>query len=122
MIFPELDGRSSFLEARATLDLIAGLDVRVVILAMDGRSRMPPGPAAPILVSTTASDPVRNAQNAVKVLLKFCCWSASVPWSRSRPCCVACPSSKRPTGFLRGRPRWSQLVATAASVEGEYFT
>ncbi|MCL6484375.1 MAG: MBL fold metallo-hydrolase, partial [Janthinobacterium lividum] len=31
VIFPEIDGRSSFSEARATLDLIASLDVRVVI-------------------------------------------------------------------------------------------
>lgn len=73
VIFPELDGESGFAETRATLELIAGLDVRLVI----------PGHGAPFTnvqrALTTAfsridylsSDPVFNAQNAVKVLLKF---------------------------------------------------
>jgi glyoxylase-like metal-dependent hydrolase (beta-lactamase superfamily II) len=73
VIFPELDGGSGFAEARATLELIADLDVRLVI----------PGHGAPFTdvkrALTTAfsridylsSNPVFNAQNAVKVLLKF---------------------------------------------------
>ena len=73
VIFPELDGGSGFAEARATLDLIASLDVSVVI----------PGHGRPFddvqgalaraysRLDYLASDPVRNAQNAVKVLLKF---------------------------------------------------
>lgn len=73
VIFPELDGRSGFAEERATLDLIAGLDVRLVI----------PGHGAPFTdvagalararsrLDYLAADPVRNAQNALKVLLKF---------------------------------------------------
>ena len=73
VIFPELDGESGFAEARATLDLIAGLDVRVVI----------PGHGAPFTEVKQAlataysrldylqTDPLRNAQNSVKVMLKF---------------------------------------------------
>ena len=73
VIFPELDGESGFKEARATLELIAGLDVRLVI----------PGHGAPFAgvrqalehafsrIDYLAADPLRNAQNAVKVLLKF---------------------------------------------------
>ena len=73
VIFPELDGKSGFAEERATLDLIAGLDVRIVI----------PGHGAPFTDVADAlararsrlayleADPVRNAQNALKVLLKF---------------------------------------------------
>ncbi|RJG07500.1 MBL fold metallo-hydrolase [Noviherbaspirillum cavernae] len=73
VIFPELEGESGFAETRATLELIASLDVRLVI----------PGHGAPFAdvdkVLKTAfsridyfiADPVRNAQNAVKVLLKF---------------------------------------------------
>lgn len=73
VIFPELDGASGFAEAAATLALIATLDIGLVI----------PGHGAPFtdvrgaLARATArldylaADPVRNAQNAVKVLLKF---------------------------------------------------
>jgi glyoxylase-like metal-dependent hydrolase (beta-lactamase superfamily II) len=73
VIFPELEGESGFAEARATLELIAGLDVRLII----------PGHGAPFTcvqkaldtafsrADYLAADPVRNAQNAVKVMLKF---------------------------------------------------
>ena len=73
VIFPELDGRPGFKEARATLDMIGELDVRIVI----------PGHGSPFTdikkslaiahsrVDYLEGDPVRNAQNAVKVLLKF---------------------------------------------------
>ncbi|WP_317204748.1 MBL fold metallo-hydrolase [Janthinobacterium sp.] len=73
IIFPELDGRSGFAETRATLELIGALDVRLVI----------PGHGAPFgdlagalrrahsRLDYLAADPLRNAQNAVKVLLKF---------------------------------------------------
>ena len=73
VIFPELDGASGFAETRATLELIASLDVAAVI----------PGHGAPFAdvkgalgrarsrLDFLAADPVRNAQNAVKVLLKF---------------------------------------------------
>jgi glyoxylase-like metal-dependent hydrolase (beta-lactamase superfamily II) len=73
VIFPELDGESGFAETRATLELIAGLDIRLVI----------PGHGAPFTnvqkaldtafsrVDYFIADPVRNAQNAIKVMLKF---------------------------------------------------
>jgi glyoxylase-like metal-dependent hydrolase (beta-lactamase superfamily II) len=73
VIFPELEGESGFSEARATLELIAGLDVRLVI----------PGHGAPFTDVEAAlarassrldylqADPLRNAHNSVKVLLKF---------------------------------------------------
>ncbi len=73
VIFPELEGESGFAEAQATLDLIAGLDIALVI----------PGHGAPFTdvrsaldtaysrLAWLAADPMRNAENAVKVLLKF---------------------------------------------------
>ncbi len=73
VVFPELEGEPGFGEVRATLELIASLDVKLVI----------PGHGAPFsevgkALETAFSrveyfmrDPARNAQNAVKVLLKF---------------------------------------------------
>lgn len=73
VIFPELDGESGFAETRATLEMIAGLDVRLVI----------PGHGAPFdnvrkaldtalsRIDFFTADPLRNAQNAIKVMLKF---------------------------------------------------
>ncbi|RZI44558.1 MBL fold metallo-hydrolase [Herbaspirillum sp. HC18] len=73
VVFPELEGESGFAEVRATLELIATLDVKLVI----------PGHGAPFTevgkaletafsrIDYFAADPGRNAQNAVKVLLKF---------------------------------------------------
>lgn len=73
VIFPELEGESGFAEAGATLDLIDTLDVRLII----------PGHGAPFADVKPAlqrarsrldylqGDPLRNAHNSVKVLLKF---------------------------------------------------
>jgi glyoxylase-like metal-dependent hydrolase (beta-lactamase superfamily II) len=73
VIFPELEGESGFTEQRAVLDLIATLDVRAVI----------PGHGAPFTEVSKAldiafsridylrADPVRNARNALKVLIVF---------------------------------------------------
>jgi glyoxylase-like metal-dependent hydrolase (beta-lactamase superfamily II) len=73
VVFPELDGESGFAEVRATLELIAALDVRLVI----------PGHGAPFTdvgkaletafsrIDYFIADPARNAQNAIKVFLKF---------------------------------------------------
>jgi glyoxylase-like metal-dependent hydrolase (beta-lactamase superfamily II) len=73
VVFPELEGKSGFAEVRATLELIASLDVKLVI----------PGHGAPFpdvnkaldtafsRIDYFIADPVRNAQNAIKVLLKF---------------------------------------------------
>jgi glyoxylase-like metal-dependent hydrolase (beta-lactamase superfamily II) len=73
VIFPELAGEPGFGEVRATLDLIAALEPRLVI----------PGHGAPFTdvdaalqraygrLDYLSFDPVRNAENALKVLLKF---------------------------------------------------
>jgi len=73
VVFPELEGEPGFGEVKATLELIATLDVKLVI----------PGHGAPFTevgkaletafsrVDYFMADPARNAQNAVKVLLKF---------------------------------------------------
>jgi glyoxylase-like metal-dependent hydrolase (beta-lactamase superfamily II) len=73
VIFPELDGESAFGEARATLEMLRELEIRLVI----------PGHGAPFedaqdaiaraltRLDYLAAEPLRNAQNAVKVLLKF---------------------------------------------------
>jgi glyoxylase-like metal-dependent hydrolase (beta-lactamase superfamily II) len=73
VIFPELDGEPGFDDVRATLELIATLDARLVI----------PGHGAPFhdvepalarafsRLDYLQADPLRNAQNGVKVLLKF---------------------------------------------------
>jgi glyoxylase-like metal-dependent hydrolase (beta-lactamase superfamily II) len=73
VVFPELEGEPGFDDVRATLDLIGTLDARLVV----------PGHGAPFTdvadalkrahgrLDMLAADPVRNAQNAAKVLLKF---------------------------------------------------
>jgi glyoxylase-like metal-dependent hydrolase (beta-lactamase superfamily II) len=132
VIFPELDGESGFAEERATLDLIAGLELRLVI----------PGHGAPFSDVAGAlararsrldyleADPVRNAQNALKVLLKFLLLErqrialADVP-----QLLLAMPVFEAANrNFLHQSPEqlgtWavSQLVrAAAARIEGEYL-
>ncbi|WP_296649816.1 MBL fold metallo-hydrolase [Paraburkholderia sp.] len=73
VIFPELDGESGFAEQQAVLEAIAKLDVNIVI----------PGHGAPFSNVDAAlerafsrlawlrADPVRNARNALKVLVVF---------------------------------------------------
>jgi glyoxylase-like metal-dependent hydrolase (beta-lactamase superfamily II) len=73
VIFPELAGEPGFGETRATLDLIATLDARLVI---PGHGRMfadVPGALqrAYSRLDYLSADPKRNAENAVKVLVKF---------------------------------------------------
>jgi len=73
VIFPELEGDGGFAEARATLDLIATLDVKLVV---PGHGAMfdDIGPAlhrARRRLDFLSADPVRNAEYAVKVMLKF---------------------------------------------------
>jgi glyoxylase-like metal-dependent hydrolase (beta-lactamase superfamily II) len=73
VIFPELEGDSGFDEARATLELIAGLDARLVIPG-HGPAFTDAGAAlerAHRRLDHLAADPLRNAQNGVKVLVKF---------------------------------------------------
>lgn len=73
VIFPELEGESGFAEARATLELIAGLDVAVVIPGHGRPFTDVKGALARAFsrLDYLSSEPARNAQNAVKVLLKF---------------------------------------------------
>ncbi|SAK41580.1 Hydroxyacylglutathione hydrolase [Caballeronia fortuita] len=73
VIFPELEGDSGFAEERAVLELIATLDIDIVI----------PGHGAPFSDIARAldvassrldylqADPARNAKNALKVLIVF---------------------------------------------------
>lgn len=73
VIFPELDGKSGFAEARATLELIASLAVRLVIpghgaIFSDCASALQ---YAFSRVAYLEAEPMRNAHNAMKVMLKF---------------------------------------------------
>jgi glyoxylase-like metal-dependent hydrolase (beta-lactamase superfamily II) len=73
VIFPELAGEPGFAQQRATLELIADLDVHLVI---PGHGRMFDNVAlalgrARARLDWLAGDPRRNAENAVKVMLKF---------------------------------------------------
>jgi glyoxylase-like metal-dependent hydrolase (beta-lactamase superfamily II) len=73
VVFPELDGESGFAEVRATLELIASLDIDIVIPG-HGAPFTEVGKALEVAFSRIdyfIADPVRNAQNAIKVLLKF---------------------------------------------------
>lgn len=73
VIFPELAGEPGFGEARATLDLIGSLDARVVI---PGHGRMFTDVDGALQraysrLDYLSADPKRNAENAIKVLVKF---------------------------------------------------
>ena len=73
VIFPELAGEPGFGEARATLELIGTLDARVVI---PGHGRMFTDVAGALQraysrLDYLSAEPQRNAENAVKVLVKF---------------------------------------------------
>jgi glyoxylase-like metal-dependent hydrolase (beta-lactamase superfamily II) len=132
VIFPELDGKSGFAEERATLDLIAGLDVKVVI----------PGHGKPFTdvagalararsrLDYLAADPVRNAHNALKVLLKFLLLERQrIPLADVPVLLTSMPVfAAANTNFLKQSPedlgKWAvgQLVrGNAARVDGEYL-
>lgn len=73
VIFPELEGESGFDEVRATLDLIAGLPVRLVIPShgspfVEVEDALEPAYARHAYL---AGDPLSNAWHALKVLVKF---------------------------------------------------
>jgi glyoxylase-like metal-dependent hydrolase (beta-lactamase superfamily II) len=132
IIFPELDGDSGFLEQRATLDLIAGLDIKLVI----------PGHGAPFTdvkkaldtaysrVDYLAADPARNAQNAIKVMLKFLLLERQRIALAELPGLLDAGSAFRSANlnFLKQPPadlaQWAaqQLVrAQAAVLDGDYL-
>jgi glyoxylase-like metal-dependent hydrolase (beta-lactamase superfamily II) len=73
VIFPELEGESGFAEARETLELIASLEARLVIPGHGPAFSDVSGALERALrrLDYLAADPLRNAQNGVKVLVKF---------------------------------------------------
>ncbi len=73
VIFPELEGESGFAEARATLDLITRLAPRLVIPGHGAPFADVPAALARAIsrIDFFMADPHRNAQYALKVLLKF---------------------------------------------------
>lgn len=73
VIFPELAGEPGFAEVGATLDLIAGLDARVVVPGHGAVFDAVPDALqrARARLDYLSANPARNARNAVKVLLKF---------------------------------------------------
>lgn len=97
IIFPELDGERGFEQARATLALIRTLDVKLVI----------PGHGAPFTEVGDAldrafsrldfleADPLRNAHNGIKVLVKF------LLLARGRIALEALPAMMREIPLLR---------------------
>lgn len=73
VVFPALDSPGGFRETRATLDMIDDLQPKIVIPG-HGRPFTGVGQALKEAYSRIAyleADPVRNAQNGIKVLLKF---------------------------------------------------
>jgi glyoxylase-like metal-dependent hydrolase (beta-lactamase superfamily II) len=73
VIFPELADETGFEDQRATLGLIATLDARIVI---PGHGAMFTDVAGALAraharVDYLSADPRRNAENAIKVMLKF---------------------------------------------------
>jgi glyoxylase-like metal-dependent hydrolase (beta-lactamase superfamily II) len=73
VIFPELAGEPGFADVGATLDLIATLEARIVIPGHGAVFDDVAGALARARgrLDYLSADPVRNAENAVKVLLKF---------------------------------------------------
>jgi glyoxylase-like metal-dependent hydrolase (beta-lactamase superfamily II) len=73
VVFPELAGEPGIHDVRATLDLIAALGVRVVIPGHGGAFEDVDAALerAYSRLDYLAADPLRNAENAVRVLLKF---------------------------------------------------
>lgn len=130
VVFPELEGESGFAEVRATLELIASLDVKLVI----------PGHGAPFTdvekalatafsrVDYFIADPARNAQNAIKVLLKFLLLERQgIPLSQIEPLLSGIVLVREANRHHLNKPaselaQWAvaQLVrAGAAEVQGE---
>ena len=130
VVFPELAGEPGFHDVRATLDLIATLDARVVI----------PGHGAPFddvaaaldraysRLDYLAADPVRNAENAARVLLKFLLLERRrLPLADVEALCASVPllvlARERflhgTSGDLAARLGQALVKAGAARVEGD---
>jgi glyoxylase-like metal-dependent hydrolase (beta-lactamase superfamily II) len=130
VVFPELAGEPGFDDVRATLDLIATLDARVVVpghgspfcdvaAALDrARSRL----------DYLAADPVRNAENAARVLMKFLLLERRrLPLAEVESLCASVPllvlARERflhgASGDLAARLVRALVKAGAARVEGD---
>jgi glyoxylase-like metal-dependent hydrolase (beta-lactamase superfamily II) len=130
VVFPELAGEPGFHDVRATLDLIATLDARVVI----------PGHGAPFddvgaaldraysRLGYLAADPVRNAENAARVLLKFLLLERRrIPLAEVEALCATVPllvlARERffhhSSGDLADRLVRSLVKAGAARIDGD---
>lgn len=130
VIFPELAGEPGFAEVGATLDLIATLDARVVI---PGHGAVFNGVPAALARARSrldylSADPLRNGENAVKVLLKFLLLERRSLALDTLPALLAAiPLVERVRVHLLGRGReelahWAGsalLRAGAARVEGD---
>ena len=137
VIFPELAGEPGFEEARATLDLIATLDARLVIPGhgrmftdVDGALRR-----AYSRLDYLSADPGRNAENAVKVLVKFLLLERQRIASAALPALLAAipvvGSAMRQMDIVASAPdayttlaNWavaSLLRAGAARIEGDFL-
>jgi glyoxylase-like metal-dependent hydrolase (beta-lactamase superfamily II) len=113
VIFPELDGQSGFAEQNAVLERIAGFNVRLVIPG-HGRPFTDVGHALARAVSRLdylRADPMRNATNALKVLLTFrvleqqrTTREALLTWMAQAPLiqriCSQYPNGQTPVGIL----------------------
>jgi glyoxylase-like metal-dependent hydrolase (beta-lactamase superfamily II) len=130
VVFPELEGLAAFDAVRATLQMIAGLDIRLVLPGhgaafTDVRGALERAFAR---LDYLAADPLRNAQNGVKVLVKFrllerrrLSLAELTQWMRDIPLLAACNRNylHMEDGALA---RWvaQQLVkAQAATLEGD---
>ncbi|SFB73117.1 MBL fold metallo-hydrolase [Massilia yuzhufengensis] len=120
VVFPELVGEPGFDEVAATLALIASLDARVVIPghgAVFGDVEQALARARTRLAWLSA-DPLRNAENAVKVLLKFLLLERRVLALEALPGLLAAiPLVERMrTGLLNRSPAELAQWASAALV------
>lgn len=130
VIFPELSGEPGFEAAGATLDLIATLDARVVIPGHGALFGDVAGALARARsrLDYLSADPVRNGENAVKVLLKFLLLERrALPLDTLSALLAAIPLVERVRVKLLGRSReelaqWAVaalLRAGAARVEAD---
>ncbi|HBZ08177.1 MAG TPA: MBL fold metallo-hydrolase [Massilia sp.] len=137
VVFPELAGEPGFDAVRATLDLIGGLDARVVVPG-HGRVFGDVGAAlgrAYSRLDYLAADPRRNAENAVKVLVKFLLLErqrialASLPALLASIPVVAAAlrltdTDTPPNDAYTGLATWatnSLIRAKAARIDGEFL-
>jgi glyoxylase-like metal-dependent hydrolase (beta-lactamase superfamily II) len=130
VVFPELAGEPGFKDVRATLDLIATLGARVVIPGHGGAFDDVHAALdrAYSRLDYLAADPVRNAENAVRVLLKFLLLERRrIPLAEVESLCATVPllvlARERffhgSSGDLADRLARALVKAGAARVDGD---